>query len=90
MSETVECWVFRADGPTEEITREAVSDHLSEADACIRIELKDPGPKVFGNDQLGLHEQAVEDALSMHRHLKLETSNPPDRKSTPADSTAPP
>ena len=66
MSETVECWVFRADGPTEKITLEAVSDHLSEADASIRIELKDPDPKVLGNDQLGLHETLRQNARKLN------------------------
>ncbi|MGA7948564.1 MAG: magnesium and cobalt transport protein CorA [Thiobacillaceae bacterium] len=74
MSETVECYVFRAGSPAEEITLEAVSDHLLDADAFIWIELKDPDPRLLGElgEELGLHELAVEDALTTHQRPKLE------------------
>lgn len=74
MSETVECYVFRADRPAEEITLEAVSDHLVDPEAFIWIELKDPDPKLLVKlgEELGLHELAVEDALTTHQRPKLE------------------
>ncbi len=74
MSETVECYVFRTGSPAEEITLEAVSDHLLDAAAFIWIELKDPDPKLLGKlgEELGLHELAVEDALTTHQRPKLE------------------
>lgn len=74
MSETVECYVFRADRPAEEITLEAVSDHLLDPEAFIWIDLKDPDPKLLGKlgEELGLHELAVEDALTTHQRPKLE------------------
>lgn len=74
MSETVECHAFRPKTPGEEITLEAVSDHLMDPDAFIWIELKDPDAKMLGKlgEELGLHELAVEDALTTHQRPKLE------------------
>lgn len=74
MSEIVECHAFRAQTPGEEITLEAVSDHLMDPEAFIWIELKDPDATLLGKlgEELGLHELAVEDALTTHQRPKVE------------------
>ena len=74
MSETVECFVFRPGHAAEAITLEAVSDHLCDPQAFIWIELKDPDAGMLGKlgEELGLHELAVEDALTTHQRPKLE------------------
>ncbi len=74
MSDIVECHAFRARAAGEEITLEAVSDHLLDPEAFIWIELKDPDPKLLAKlgEELGLHELALEDALTTHQRPKLE------------------
>jgi magnesium transporter len=70
----VECYVFRAGKPPEEITLEAVSDHLQDPESFLWIELKEPDSALLKKlgDELGLHELAIEDALTSRQRPKLE------------------
>ena len=52
----------------------AISDHLATAGGLIWIDLLDPNPAVLHElaEELGLHELAVEDALSARQRPKLD------------------
>lgn len=74
MSTEIECFVFRAGDPPEEITLEAVSDHLQNSESFLWIELKEPDAALLNKlgEELGLHELAIEDALTTRQRSKLE------------------
>ena len=52
----------------------AISDHLDAAAGLIWIDLLDPQPEILHElaEELGLHELAVEDALSARQRPKLD------------------
>jgi magnesium transporter len=74
MPNDIECLVYRPGNQHEEISLEAVSDYLQDPEAFLWIELKDPDPQLLSKlgEELGLHELAVEDALTTHQRPKLE------------------
>jgi magnesium transporter len=68
------CLVFRNDQPPQAIPLQDVSEYIHDASLFIWIELLDPDPgklKQLG-EELGMHELALEDALTTHQRPKLE------------------
>ncbi|HUR77682.1 MAG TPA: magnesium transporter CorA family protein [Acidimicrobiales bacterium] len=58
----------------EDFPLEEVSDHLERADTIVWVDLGEPSKEVLDQlaDELGLHELAIEDALSEHQRPKLD------------------
>jgi magnesium transporter len=74
MPNNIDCLVYRSGGQPDEIGLDDVSDRLRDPEAFVWIELKDPDAGLLSKlgEELGLHELAVEDALTTHQRPKLE------------------
>jgi magnesium transporter len=73
MSADVSCMLLHS-GRRETIRFEAVSEAIAAKTGLVWIELNDPDKSTLAllQDELGLHELAVEDALSAHQRPKVE------------------
>jgi Mg2+ and Co2+ transporter CorA len=69
----IDCLLFRGE-TVNPIPLEDVSEHIGDADNFIWIELASPDSRTITQlgDEFGLHELALEDAISIHQRTKLE------------------
>jgi len=69
----IDCLLFRAE-TANPIPLEDVSEHIGDADNFIWIELASPDSRTITQlgEEFGLHELALEDAISIHQRTKLE------------------
>ncbi|MGA7179747.1 MAG: magnesium/cobalt transporter CorA [Thiobacillaceae bacterium] len=74
MQKNLQCLVYRSGNLPEEISLESVSEYLKDPEVFLWIELKEPDATLLSKlgEELGLHELAVEDALTTHQRPKLE------------------
>jgi len=73
MSANVSCMLLQ-EGQRQEISFESVSDTIAEKRGLVWIELNDPDQPTLARlqEEVDLHELAVEDALSAHQRPKVE------------------
>ena len=73
MKTIIDCLLFRGE-TVNPIPLEDVSEHIGDADNFIWIELASPDSRTITQlgDEFGLHELALEDAISIHQRTKLE------------------
>ncbi len=73
MSSTIDCHLFRL-GTATTISLDDVSESIGDPENFIWIELKSPDSRLLSKlgEELGLHELALEDAISAHQRPKLE------------------
>ena len=74
MQNAVLCLVYREGQAPNEIALEDVSLHVGDAHCFLWVELQTPNGELLAKlgDELGLHELALEDALTTHQRPKLE------------------
>lgn len=74
MQNVVQCLVYRDAQAPQAIALEDVSQFVSDAHNFLWIELQTPNSELLTQlgDELGLHELALEDALTTHQRPKLE------------------
>lgn len=68
------CTVYRHGQKPEDIALDAISEHVRDRDSFIWIDIADARQPVLSRlgEELGLHELAIEDALTTHQRPKLE------------------
>lgn len=68
------CLLYRTGQSPAEIAFDDVSEHVHDKDSFIWIELAEPDQALLAKlgEELGLHELAMEDALTSHQRPKLE------------------
>lgn len=73
MSSTIDCHLFRQ-GTATTISLDDVSEHIGDPDNFVWVELRSPDARLLSKlgEELGLHELALEDAISAHQRPKLE------------------
>lgn len=73
MKTIIDCLLFRAE-TVNPIPLEDVSEHIGDPDNFIWIELASPDSRAITQlgEEFGLHELALEDAISIHQRTKLE------------------
>lgn len=69
----IDCLLFQ-DSRSQSITFDEISDHVSHPDRFVWVELKSPDSAMVARlgEEFGLHELALEDAVSTHQRPKLE------------------
>jgi magnesium transporter len=71
---SAKCLLYRAGQTPVEISFDAVSDHIHDESCFIWIDIADAEPSMLAKlgEEVGLHELALEDALTTHQRPKLE------------------
>lgn len=74
MDTKTNCAVYRHGQKPEEISLDAISEYVHDLDNFIWIDIADAQQPVLSRlgEELGLHELAIEDALTTHQRPKLE------------------
>jgi len=69
----IDCLLFH-DAKVQSIAFDDISDHVGDPDRFIWVELKSPDSETVARlgEEFGLHELALEDAISTHQRPKLE------------------
>jgi magnesium transporter len=69
----IDCLLFRESG-VQSIAFEDISDHVAHPDRFIWLELQSPASETVAKlgEEFGLHELALEDAISTHQRPKIE------------------
>lgn len=72
-SAIIDCLLFH-DGKVQSIAFDDISDHVGDPERFLWVELKSPDVRTVAKlgDEFGLHELALEDAISTHQRPKLE------------------
>jgi len=70
----INCVAYQEGKKLQDITIEAISDYVSMPDCFVWVALQDAGPAELAKmqEEFGLHELAVEDALHGHQRPKIE------------------
>ena len=70
----INCVAYQEGKKLSDIPVEDISEHLKQADTFVWVALRDPAPAdiTLMQEEFGLHELAVEDALRGHQRPKLE------------------
>ncbi|HSJ97760.1 MAG TPA: CorA family divalent cation transporter, partial [Myxococcota bacterium] len=70
----VNCVAYENGRRIGDIPREAISDYVRRPECFVWVAIKDPSPALLAQMQqeFGLHDLAVEDALKGHQRPKLE------------------
>ncbi|MBK4260941.1 hypothetical protein JJP58_21950 [Enterobacter hormaechei] len=70
----VNCMVYRSGHPAETVDIEDISEVIQDTDAFIWLGLWQPEPAFMYKvqEEFGLHDLAVEDALNAHQRPKIE------------------
>jgi magnesium transporter len=71
--DTIDCLLFH-DAKVQSIAFDDISDHVGDPDRFIWVELNSPDSETVARlgEEFGLHELALEDAISTHQRPKLE------------------
>jgi len=73
----VNCVAYQDGKRLGDISKEDISDYVKRPECFVWVALKDPAPEELREmeDEFGLHELAVEDAMSGHQRPKIEEYN---------------
>ena len=73
----VNCVAYQDGKRLGDISKEEISDYVKRPECFVWVALKDPAPEELREmeDEFGLHELAVEDAMSGHQRPKIEEYN---------------
>lgn len=74
MGSELKCLLYRPEQKPAEIRLDEISEHVRDTDSFLWIDISDASQAMLARlgEELGLHELAIEDALTTHQRPKLE------------------